>query len=104
MDTKLLRILLVIFFSTCFCGILSSWGFMAPYMCSYLRLYDPSITTLQINFCLYAVQLGELFSGFIIERTFEVLGYKKAFRLGIICNGVCTILCAYSTSLYFTLF
>jgi len=49
----------------------SSWGFMAPYVASNLRLHDKSITIADVQMCLYMILSGCAIAGIFIKNLTE---------------------------------
>ena len=61
--------IVVLVLTTSMIGVVSSWGFILPYLASYLRDSNTSLTLTFVNSCYYVTIFGDVFA----VRYFEAL-------------------------------
>lgn len=60
-----------------------SWGYINTYYCSYLKLFDPSITMLHVNFILTTMYFSEMFFWYAADYVKQKQNYSGAQCLGM---------------------
>ena len=103
-NVKFVLNITVLIISTLMCGFLSSWGFIAPYQVSYLRIYDKSIqistANIGINLFFVGICLAAFFSVSLINR----FGYKNTLSMSILLLSLINMFLAITKNIYMVVF
>ena len=73
--------------SVSFTGVLSCWGFILPYITSYLRLSDRSVTTNSMNNCYIQIYIVDVQILQIMAPVIEIFGLRLLFQLSVMLIG-----------------
>lgn len=81
-------------------GLDFGWGYIEPYITSYLRLYDESVTTSFVHI-LYTIMLLSQIIGAQLFRPISVnFGYREGISICMIIFSTGLFLCSITTSIY----
>merc|ERR1712037_938854 len=83
------------------CGMVTAFGFMLPYLASFLRLHDSSIRLEQVQWCFYIYTIARAIASLFVDKIIDKLGYKSGLILSTTLYGIPWICLGFITNLYY---
>lgn len=83
MQNKKTLSIFIILICTTFSGVLGSWGYILPYLASYLRIYNKSVTISKTNWAFYMTLVGDILAVKYFEKGIQYFGLKGLFRISL---------------------
>ena len=85
---------------TLFVAILIAYGYLLPYLASFLRIHDPTLSLTMINSMFYFLYAAEFVCMVIFEKIIKVFGLKDGIIICSITYGLGMMLGYFGESLY----
>lgn len=80
-------------------GMHDGWGYIEPYIASYLRLANPNITTSMVHILYTIILSTSVISSFIFRKIILTIGYKEGIIVTFVSLGLGLLICYFSTSI-----
>lgn len=84
MEPELIKDIIVLFLIAIGSNLHTHWAILYPYIGSYLKHHDSSITLVQVFSALLLAYIGNFIGNLILPKIFFVLGIKRTIQLGSI--------------------
>lgn len=77
-------------------GVHDGWGYIEPYIASYLRQFDSEIGVGKVQWLYFVILLSSVVSGFTLIPIKDRIGYKGGIWLSFMLLGAGFIVCGFS--------
>jgi fucose permease len=76
------------------------WGYIKPYIASYLHSFSDSITTGKVHMLFSFMEIGHIIGAQMFHKVTSMLGYRETITLALALNATGWLICSVSTTIY----
>jgi hypothetical protein len=93
-------VILVLLITTLMSALQGGWGYIEPYIASYLHSFSDSITTGKVHMLFAVMEIGQILSAQMFHLVTSRLGYRETLTLALALNSIAWFICSISTTIY----
>jgi MFS family permease len=76
------------------------WGYLEPYIASYLHSFSESITTGKVHLLFSVMEIGQIIGAQMFHLLTSKLGNRETLTLALAMNATAWFICSVSTTIY----
>jgi MFS family permease len=76
------------------------WGYVEPYIASYLHSFSEGITTGKVHMLFSVMEIGQIIGAQMFHLVTSRLGYRETLTLALALNATAWLICSISTTIY----
>ena len=80
-------------------GMHDGWGYIQPYISSYLHIYDPHMTTSKVHILYAIILLSSIISAFLFQPLTKIFSHKGSISFSFIMMSSGLTVCYFSKTL-----
>jgi MFS family permease len=76
------------------------WGYLEPYIASYLHSFSETITTGKVHMLFFVMEIGQIIAAQMYHLVTSMLGYRETLTFALALTAIAWLICSVSTTIW----